>query len=333
MDIDRFYTFDENAVRNAFKKHRPHKVLIQLPEGIKHFYPSILGRIRNLANYEGLEFHLDASPTYGSCMMDVSLSSQYDLVLHFGHVKYPYWTPPKNVVLVDLKSKAELSSETLLKLFEYLKNNGLKRIAVYTTAQHDPYRVADFLTSRGIEVVNNLKRSVVFGCWYSDLKDIENTVDAIVVISGGEFHSLGAGLLTEGKKVVISLDPYTDGLSVMNKRINRLLKVRLFKVLKATKAKSWVIIGGTAGQFRPNLINYIKKLLEKANCEYYIARTAYVTQDLIGNLDSNKVDAFSITSCPRLAIDDLAEYQKPVLTPGETEMAITGNLKRYVFPW
>jgi Diphthamide synthase subunit DPH2 len=51
------------------------------------------------------------------------------------------------------------------------------------------------------------------------------------------------------------------------------------------------------------------------------------------DVDSEWFEAFVVTSCPRLPVDDLYEYEKPVLTPGEAFMALQGRLEPYMFPW
>ena len=45
----------------------------------------------------------------------------------------------------------------------------------------------------------------------------------------------------------------------------------------------------------------------------------YVSPDLL--LPYN-LDAFVMTACPRIAIDDSAMYKKPVLTPNELEIVL-----------
>lgn len=335
MPIDDFYELDIVRIKEEIKKRKPRSILLQIPEGLKHFFPSVVERVKQIAGEE-CEVNIDASPTYGSCLMDLTIMKKYDLVIHFGHTAYPYWTPPDNVVLVNLISRNNFSSDTLQKFTTYLNNAKIKRVSIYTTAQHTVLvpRIISTLKDSRITIVNNVRNPVIFGCWFSDLDKAAIESDAVVVISGGKFHALGVGLRLTKEIPVVVLDPYRDSFWDASKEIYRLKKIRYSKILKAMNARSWAIIVGTAGQRRTTVIKALTKAMLDKGKNFYLAEVTYLTKDTLANLDNQEIDAFSITSCPRLAIEDLATYHKPVLTPGETMMAIEGKVSgRYIFPW
>ncbi|MCD6324037.1 MAG: diphthamide biosynthesis enzyme Dph2 [Desulfurococcales archaeon] len=333
--ISDYYNFDEEVISQAFLKHRPKKVLVQLPEGLKHFYPTLLEKLENISEGLGLhniEFHIDASPIYGSCLMDLTLTSRHDLVLHFGHKEYPYWSPPQNVVLIDLQYKGMPTSQTIQDLVRELVEEGVKRVGIYGTAQHDIGKIAEAFKREGIDVANDASRAVIFGCWYSDLPSLQGA-EAYIIVAGGEFHALGAGLALGGTGKIYALDPYTNSYSFMNPYIEKILRKRYYLLMKAEDMSSFVIIAGICGQFRPAVINRLKSLIQSKRLKYTVAEAPYVTKEALGNLDNPYVDAFIVTSCPRLPIDDLSDYHKPVLTPGEAFMVLEGSMGRYIYPW
>ena len=123
------------------------------------------------------------SPSYGSCLIDTDVTSSYDLVINLGHDEYPYWKPPNNVYFIDLLYKEPLSSEVVEDIISKVTEFG-GNVAIYSTAQHkhEVPRLAEVLSSRGINVVNKLSSAVIFGCWFSDLDIVLSNLDAVLVI-------------------------------------------------------------------------------------------------------------------------------------------------------
>ncbi len=145
------------------------------------------------------------------------------------------------------------------------------------------------------------------------------------------FHPLGLYLAT--RKPVIKLDPYTARIEDVTEYGERIYKKRLYKIIQAMDSKTWgIIVGLKTGQYRPWLIERLKKLLEEKDLKYYLLVYDRLEKDSLRALPQN-IEAFIVTSCPRLPIDDLGDFEKPVLTPGEAIMALTGKLEPYRFPW
>lgn len=335
MAFHEFYSVDEDRLRSVLSRNRYGKILVQLPEGLKHFFPEILEIIRKYVK-EGTEVHIDSSPTFGSCLMDLSLINNYDIVLHFGHAEYPYWKPPPKVKLIDVFSRNTIPDETLNSFINELKGRGVERIALYTTAQH-PHLARDIrerLDAEGFTVVNNPGKSIVFGCWFSDLPEIRNDVDAVAVVAGGKFHAIGLGLVTGGNIPVYGVDPYLGRCIDYSDEVYRTLKVRYGKIVKAMNAQNWLLVVGSAGQYRPAIVEKVSSELRGRGKEFVKTVATYISQDLLLDMDNDWVEAIVITSCPRLALEDLSSFPKPVLTPGEALISVGAlPFESYVFPW
>lgn len=64
----------------------------------------------------------------------------------------------------------------------------------------------------------------------------------------------------------------------------------------------------------------IKKQIEDEKMEAYILVLDNINPDaLLPYLD---LDAFVVTACPRIAIDDSQMYKKPLITPQELEIVL-----------
>lgn len=327
-----YYYIDLSELSRVVKERRPSRVLLQVPEGFKNKSYELVDYLKNVL--VGVEIHVDASPSFGSCLLDLGVIERYDLVIHLGHRKYPYWVPPDKIVYVDLQSKTKPSREVLDSLIKDLRERGYMKLAVYTTAQHVDLtkEIIGLLRGNGFEVINR-EAEVVFGCWFSSLDLVRDLADAFLVVAGGRFHALGVGLRLSGSKEVILLDPYGNTYSFLSNYIIRVLKSRLAKVMKSLDARSWLIIEGSGGQYRPWIVSELTRLITSSEGKYYVVVTSYLTRDLLINIDSGVIDAIVITSCPRLPIEDFHDYEKPVLTPGEAFMALKKVFEPYVFPW
>lgn len=327
-----YYYLDVDELYRVVKEKKPSRVLLQVPEGFKNKSYELVDSLKE--TLVEAEIHIDASPSFGSCLLDLGVIEKYDLVIHLGHRRYPYWASPDKVVYIDLQSRARPSQELLSSLINDLKTHDYAKLAVYTTAQHvDLTReIIKLLRTSGFEVVNR-DVEVAFGCWFSSLDSVRDLADAFLVVAGGRFHALGIGLRLSGSKEVISLDPYGNTYSFLGSYVVKILKSRLAKVMKSLDAVSWLIITGSGGQYRPWIVNELARLISSSGGKYYVAVTSYLTRDLLVDVDSNALDAIVITSCPRLPIEDFHDYEKPVLTPGEAFMALKKVFEPYVFPW
>lgn len=325
MELDIGYEFNVEEAIDKIKGEGVRRVLIQVPEGLKAYATDIVDYLRSIV--KGKDLDIDASPAYGSCLIDPSVADRYDVVLHLGHDPYPLWSGgPRNVAYLDLEYVAKDRCELLNRVLEVIMEE--ENVALYTTNQHKKLSawIASALKERKVEVEGPY---LALGC-YVPKPRFKEPYRALVV-AGGYFHSLGVGLSLGAE--VINADPYTLKVESVKGLVKKFLSVRFYKVSSAVDSRSWGIIVGTSGQYRPELVRRLIKLIEEGGMKYYVFTLPIVSVDAVRSVDSRAIDAFIITSCPRLAIENLAHYEKPVLTPGEGLMAIKKNLSEYVYPW
>lgn len=329
------YFFDEEYISSEIRRRGAKKVLLQFPEGLRYFSTEVVERLRE--RLTDVEFIISGEPSWGACDLaeDEAQLLKVDLLVHFGHSPYTWYYPKFPTLFVRAESKLELSGETLDKLAHSLE--GKERVGLTSTIQHWRLvnKVREFLSSRGFQVVVGKPSSPfmgegqVLGC---DYRAAQVEVEVHVNISGGIFHALGLGLATG--KPVIKLDPYTSSVEDITGEIYRVLKVRYSKLMRALDAETWVIIQGLkVGQNRPLMVKALESRLKSMGKRTFVVTSKVLNVDSLRNLDRSYVDAFVVTSCPRIPTDDLYSYDKPVLTPGEAKMIITNKLEPYIFPW
>lgn len=74
-----------NAIEEI-KKSKAKKVLIQLPDGLKPRATEIVDKLQQETK---AEIHIWSGTCYGAC--DLPNVKGYDLLLHFGHTKWPFY--------------------------------------------------------------------------------------------------------------------------------------------------------------------------------------------------------------------------------------------------
>lgn len=320
------YELGISEVISVIRRARAKRVLVQLPEGLKRYYPAIAESIRAEAD---LEVHLDAGPLYGSCLIDRGAAASYDLVVHIGHDPYPlvdYST--SRVLFVDLEYVGVRPEVIAGEVKKHLRNLGARDIAIVTTNQHKKLSksMKEELEAEGFSVV--LGPLVIFGCYVPpELRG--SRVEAVIVVAGGLFHSIGVGMSVRDA-VVLRADPYTRSVTDVSRDVSRFISVRLKKMYDALDAGSWGILVGVSGQYRPLIVDRLRGALSKKGCRHYLYVAPVLDINVLRNLDSPEVEAYVATSCPRIAVDDLAEFEKPVLTPSEAMVVLErGEVSEY----
>ncbi|BDB97189.1 diphthamide biosynthesis enzyme Dph2 [Saccharolobus caldissimus] len=331
------YNFDEERIIHEIEARNAKKVLLQFPEGLKYFSIEIVNKLRK--KIPNVDFIISGEPSWGACDIaeDEAIQIGADLIVHFGHTPYTWYYPKFPTVFINAESTIKLTNEALEDLVKKISKYNGNKISLTATLQHIKMlqEVKSFLENMGYEVVIGKPSSKfmfdgqVLGC---DYKAAEVPADIYVIISGGMFHALGLGLSTN--KPTIKLDPYLQKSEDVTNEVNRILKIRYGKIMQAMDKRNWVIIQGIkVGQNRPLMVKYFYDELTKRGYNVYIVTNKVLTIDVLRNIDRSYIDVYLVTSCPRLPIDDLYNYEKPVLTPGEAKMIINNNFERYIFPW
>ncbi len=334
------YDFKLGYLSKIIEKSNYKKILLQLPNGLKKYYKYIVDYLSE--KHPGIEVYISLTPTYGACDVAEEHARRIgaDLIVHIGHNIYPWYKPKTNTVFIEAKYMYSLEEKLLSKLVEQLNKRNCRNIGILAVIQHSHNipELKELLSSKGFNPIVGIPKydvmvdGQVLGCEYSAATRIADKVDCFTIISGGMFHALGVFLAT--RKPVLKIDPYENKIIDTTDEGRKLLMKRYGVIMKALDMRNLGIInGGKPGQHRPWLVDIIVRKAQRKNIRTYIFIADELNKNILRNVDISEIDAYTVVSCPRLPIDDLYDYEKPVLTPGEVLMVLDNNLSHYLFPW
>ena len=313
---DREWDYELERIVEEIEERDAEKVGLQFPEGLKRRGPAVADDLREVVDKD-ITIMLSGQPCYGACDLDTFLMRRTDVFVHFGH------SPMKEsdkIIYVPLFSNVDPFPILEESLDELEDPDDDPAVGLVTTAQHMNRfgEMVDWLEDRGYEVHTRrgddrlTYEGQVLGCNYASA-DID--ADQVLYVGGGKFHPMGLAMEHQDKNVVIA-DPVNNVVKIADP--DQFLKQRYATVHKAMDAEKWGVIFCTKiGQGRWEIAEEILENNENA----YLITMDEVTPDRLLNFD---MDAFVNTGCPRITTDDGPRFKKPMLTPGEYEIAM-GN--------
>ena len=311
------YNMDLDRVIRKINSKDAETVGLQFPEGLKMQVTKIARRIEEETDATVI---ISGDPCFGACdVSDYKMKGSVDLIVHYGHTPLPlkYEVP---TIFVEAFADIDIK-ENLKQCLDALKD--YSRIGLVTTTQHLHLlnEIRDYLEDNGKEVVlgssKSTRKGQVLGCNFSSIKNLD--AEIFLFIGSGNFHPLGINLFSNTP--VLALDPYNNELRRMDEYADRILRIRFARITKAGSAKKWgILVSSKEGQYRMKLAKQIKKTLQDAGMEAYIILVDNVTPDAL--LPYMELEAFVVSACPRIAIDDSQMYKKPLLTPQELEIVL-----------
>ena len=310
---DREWAYELDRIEAAVAERDADTIGLQFPEGLKRRGPGVAADLRELM--PEVTMLISGEPCYGACDLDTYLMKRCDLFVHFGHS--PMKTSEK-ILYVPLYSNVDPLPVMEAALDELADPSEIPEVGLVTTAQHHNKfpemrswledRGYTVLTRRGDERLSH--EGQVLGCNY---ESANVPADQILYVGGGKFHPLGLAMEHREKRVVIA-DPVNNAVSIADP--DAFLKQRYGAVHRAMDAETWGVIFCTKiGQGRWDAAMNIVD----SNDDAYLITMNEITPDRLLNFN---VDAFVNTGCPRITTDDGPRFHKPLLTPGEYEIAI-----------
>lgn len=296
---------------------------IQLPDGLRDFATEIAARLER--DLPGVGVVINADPSFGACDIAINMRPHIDVLVHFGHTDMPSIANMHDldVLFVAARHKAPVGEVAV----EAAKRVPGKRVGLLTTAQHahklaeaaDALRAAGFEPVAGIGDNRVASPAQLLGCNFTAGSVLEPYVDKFVYIGSGDFHPIAIEFGT--KKPVVLADPYTGEVKTIEGVMDRLVRQRFAAIEAARGARTFgLLVSLRVGQERMRLAKGLKKLLEDSGRHASIIALDHFSWD---NLQYFRhLDAFVNTGCPRVTIDDVARYPKPMLTPQELEIVL-----------
>ena len=312
------YDVDLTSAIAEIKRIKARIVALQVPEGLKKRARQMAEDIETKA---GAEVLVVAEPCFGACDVPSSLIDMVDAIVNIGHSPIPSLRLQKPLIFVPARSKIALTDQ-LKKSVDLLQ----EPVGVLATSQHltELDNVIEGLESMGIKtkIAEGDSRishaGEVLGCNYSSATAIAKEVNTYLLIGSGSFHALGVHLAT-GKKVVV-LDPNLEEPREVDQMKDKILRQRHSVIERAEKARTFgIIVGEKVGQRRIRRARELRKLLRWKKKDASLVLMDKFDPDKLKTLG---FDAYVSTACPRIAIDDMAMYDRPLLTPQELEIVL-----------
>jgi 2-(3-amino-3-carboxypropyl)histidine synthase len=277
------------------------EITLQVPEGLRR-------RALKLSEYledAGYTVVISANPCYGAC----DLKEWGDVLIHLGHTEIYSSTIP--AVYVNVYDDFDFIPVLELHLEKIPQTVGL-----LTTAQHTLQlpRVQSFLKTHGIcpvvgKGVRTQVEGQILGCDLTAALRIQDRVEAFLYLGTGEFHPLGAAIATR-RRVYRVYDQFKEVDPT------RLLKQRHALIYKASEAETFgIVISSKKGQFRKEEALKIRTYLKEKGKKTHLFIADEIRPEILYGCD-----AYILCACPRIALDDAALFENPVLTCKEVNL-------------
>jgi len=306
----------EAAIREA----KPQRVILQVPAGLVRNAHDLAAKLRESA---GVPVDLATRPCFGACDFPTDAEApRADLAVVLGHAPIPNVLLTRTTFFVEMRDAAGDPASLARTVAEaHLP----PRLGLVASVQHldlvTPLSVA--LRHRGFDVrVGSGDRRLAYpaqalGCNYTGAEAVAAEVDAFLFLGTGRFHPIGLAFAVD--KPVFALDPLRGELEPPIDR-GSLIRKRQLVVAGVRDARRWGILVSTfAGQNRnPTAL----ALQERARARGWDAEILLFDRLDGRDLEGRAFDAYVNTACPRIALDDGANYPKPILTPPEFLMAL-----------
>lgn len=317
------YQLEEGRILDEIRRRGSKRILLQMPEGLK---PIGFRLAKQLEKETGAEVFVSGDPCYGAC--DLALYPKKhidaDLLVHVGHAEIPGEFPDEDVLYVEARADVSII-EPMKQAVKMLEKEQVIGLASNIQHIHQIDRAREILEENGKKTLIGRPSGwlkypgQVLGCDYGSVRAIADKVDAIIVLSGGDFHALGIPLAT-GKRTIV-VDPFQQTAKDMTDICRKLLRKRWINIEKFKEARRvGIIVGLKTSQMNISLARRLKELLEEKDIStILICATEVIPESLESFTD---LDAYVEISCPRISTDDQERYRKPILNPEEVMIAL-----------
>ena len=213
----------------------------------------------------------------------------------------------------------------IVEMLEFLENNSDYDVVTMVNDYSEAKKMQRFMKKCFYKIMeNNTGQNYEIGA--SDFRVMRrNVVKAMLEITEKNRFTKGLFSYLGFKQHSISYVPNKrqagkSKFNLINQFRYALKGIISFSILPLSKLAAFgIIMSSKKGQLRFDLAIHLKKLIKDHGFDAQILNMDYVSPDLLLPYD---LDAFVMTACPRIAIDDSAMYKKPVLTPDELEIVL-----------
>jgi len=309
-----------SSLVEAVRSQGQGRVLLQVPAGLVRNAHDLA---REIEATTGRRVGVAVRPCFGACDLPTSAEAgASDLVITLGHAPIPNVRidrPTFFVEMRDPRGDVEAIADTIV------ASKIPRRLGLVFSVQHLDLadRLPEALGRRGYRIsIGTGDRRLAYpgqalGCNYTSAERVANEVDAFLFLGTGRFHPLGLAWATE--RPVWALDPLQGRVEPPIDRQSLIVRRQLL-IASLREARRWgILVSGFVGQDR---LATARSLEERAKAKGWEATLLRFDRLDPRDLEGRDLQAYVSTACPRIALDDSANYPRPLLTPPEFLMAL-----------
>ncbi len=323
------YDLELEKLQNLLIQKNYSRIAVQLPDGLLGDpLISILEAIRDIS--KDIEIFVIGDPCFGACDLGLhpAIAASCQALFHFGHSNFsPHLNtdskPGLDIFYFKVRITIPIHSVTEKTIQEAQRRN-LTSLGLATTVQHLHAlpEIEKLLGAAGFAVhiggaTRRLQRGQILGCDIGQIETILNPdIQATVFIGGGRFHALA--LLRKTQKPVLAADPYMEKLEILDESdLRKFYQKRYAAVHKIRNAnKIGILVSTKTGQYNHKLVQHARKWLITQGKTFLVV---LVSTAIPQHLSNFQVDGWISTLCPRVALDDAEQYQKPIINLEELD--------------
>jgi len=304
----------ESELNAALEKHKPKRVLLQAPEGLK----TRLQEMAKSIEARGIETIIWTEPCFGACDIPDSAAKTFgcDLIVHIGHAQMGVKSEVP-VAYIEYSMSADFA-KILETNFGALSK--YQSIGLVTTVQYigEIKKAKEFLEKSGKKVFIGKSKSLkyagqVLGCNAEAATTVEKDAEAFVFLGSGRFHALG--VLKKTSKPVFIADLESGALSDITPEKRLFEKKRILLNLKFKDAKAvGILLSTKKGQSAVKNIFELKNKIEALGKKADMIAADFLSPEKILGM---KFDILVNCACPRIE-DDLV-FREPVINADEID--------------
>ena len=298
-------------------------ILLQAPNGLRNKLIKIYDLLKERLGDSTIVI-IDGERRFGGCdlpLCTLSYPMNVDAIIHIGHRPFPSRVSLRipSYYLV-LEEEVDLSIELLKEIKEIV----IKRRSVCFLYPPQYKKVtkkiiAILFKSDDMRQIKHIEEMEVLGCEREKIKEVGKKVEAFMVVSPGLFYGLGPAIWTDRETYIIDL--YKQQVVNMRKYAKKYLSLIAYNISKIKDADNiGVIIVLKSGQFNFRTAMNLKRKIEKLGKRVYLITMEELTPEKLRYFID--IDLFIQTGCPRISIDNLDIFDKPVLNVEQALIAL-----------
>ena len=315
-----------NRIIKLIAEKRYKTIILEAPDGLRNQLIYLVEKLKKDTNVK--EVLISGERCFGPCDLSLedAIKLKVDAILHVGHTEYPHRNASSiardyniDIIYIPVYDDILISEKLFNKVKTVISKLNISSIGLLYSIYyqpafedlHDRLLKGNFVNVYvGKSEIRNMPDGQILGCEISSAKSIKDKVDAFIVVSSGIFHPLGVSLWTG--KLTILVDPIFNRLINLNYEMKRRRSLIAYNILRFEEARRiGVLVSSKTLQCNLKIAQDIYRELINHDKLPQLIFVRNINEDILCYFPD--IDGFIETACPRIAIDDIENFKKPIL--------------------